>query len=89
MSPKRFEEFGLNAFKGMGGIFAVGQVICRKLGIDPQKASYELLTSPGNTGKDKGHGFYNDDRRQSRKGSGMGRPYVRLPFICIYAKGIG
>ena len=43
---KRFEEFGLNAFKGMGGIFAVGQVICRKLGIDPQKASYELLTSP-------------------------------------------
>lgn len=43
---KRFASFGLGAFKGMGGIFAVGQVICRHIGFDPQKADFELLTSP-------------------------------------------
>jgi len=43
---KRFEEFGLNAFKGMGGIFAVGQVICRQLGLDPETTTYEMLNSP-------------------------------------------
>lgn len=43
---KRFASFGLGAFKGMGGIFAVGQVICRHIGLDPQKADFDLLTSP-------------------------------------------
>lgn len=43
---KRFAEFGLNAFKGMGGIFAVGQVICRELGLDPKTTTFEQLTSP-------------------------------------------
>ena len=43
---KRFAEFGLNAFKGLGGIFAVGQVICQELGLDPDEADFALLTSP-------------------------------------------
>lgn len=42
---QRFAEFGLNAFKGMGGIFAVGQVICRELGLDPETTTFEQLTS--------------------------------------------
>lgn len=42
---KRFAEFGLNAFKGLGGIFAVGQVICRELGLDPETTTFEKLTS--------------------------------------------
>ncbi len=42
----RFAEFGLNAFKGMGGIFAVGQVICRQLGLDPETTTYAQLNSP-------------------------------------------
>lgn len=43
---KRFAEFGLNAFKGLGGIFAVGQVICRQLGLDPENTTFGQLTSP-------------------------------------------
>ena len=40
---KRFAEFGLNAFKGLGGIFAVGQVICQELGLDPDEADFRFL----------------------------------------------
>ncbi len=43
---KRFAEFGLGAFKGLGGIFAVGQVICRRLGLDPRSATYQELQTP-------------------------------------------
>ncbi|MCR5371205.1 MAG: diaminopropionate ammonia-lyase [Clostridium sp.] len=38
-------RFGLKAFKGLGGVYAVNRVICRELGIDPAKSSLELLQS--------------------------------------------
>ncbi len=43
---QRFPEFGLNAFKGMGGIYAVGQVLCRELGLVPQTTTFADLIAP-------------------------------------------
>ena len=36
-------RFGLNAFKGLGGIYAVFRVICRELELDPAKTTMEDL----------------------------------------------
>lgn len=37
------ERFGLNAFKGLGGSYAMFRVLCRKLGLDPRGASLSDL----------------------------------------------
>ena len=39
------KRFGLNAFKGLGGVYAVSRVICEKLGLDPAEATLPLLQS--------------------------------------------
>ena len=39
-------RFGLNAFKVLGGSYAVGRVLARQLGIQETAVSYEQLTSP-------------------------------------------
>ena len=36
-------RFGLKAFKGLGGSYAVFRVVCRELGLDPLKATMEDL----------------------------------------------
>ncbi len=40
-------RFGLNAFKVLGGSYAIGTVIARKLGIPPEEITFERLISPG------------------------------------------
>ena len=44
-------RFGLNAFKVLGGSYAIGNVIAEKLGIHPAALSYSLLTSPATAEK--------------------------------------
>lgn len=39
-------RFGLNAFKVLGGSFAIGNYLAWKLGKDISEVSYEILTSP-------------------------------------------
>lgn len=39
------KRFGLNAFKSLGGAYAVSNCICEKLGIDIEDASFEMLKS--------------------------------------------
>ena len=39
-------RFGLNAFKVLGGSYAIGMVIAERLGIPPEEMTYELLISP-------------------------------------------
>ena len=39
-------RFGLNAFKVLGGSFAIGNYLAEKLGKDISEVSYEMLTSP-------------------------------------------
>ena len=39
-------RFGLNAFKVLGGSYAIGSVIAGKLGVLPEEMSYALLTDP-------------------------------------------
>lgn len=39
-------RFGLNAFKVLGGSFAIGQYIANKLGVNISELSYEKLISP-------------------------------------------
>ncbi len=39
-------RFGLNAFKGLGGIYAVGKIISKQLGMDDEPMDFERLTSP-------------------------------------------
>ena len=39
-------RFGLNAFKGLGGSFCIGNYVAQKLGMDVADLTYEYLTSP-------------------------------------------
>lgn len=39
-------RFGLKAFKGLGGIYAVFMTICRELGLDPDETSIQMLQNP-------------------------------------------
>ncbi len=33
-------RFGLNAFKGLGGAYAMFRILCRRLGLDPEKTDF-------------------------------------------------
>ncbi len=39
-------RFGLNAFKGLGGSYAIASHICKTLGLVPGKDTFSMLTSP-------------------------------------------
>ena len=39
------ERFGLKAFKGLGGTYAVFRVICEELGLDPKETTLDTLKS--------------------------------------------
>ncbi len=39
-------RFGLNAFKVLGGSYAIGLAVAELLGVPPEKLTYEKLTSP-------------------------------------------
>ncbi len=43
MKPPRF---GLNAFKALGGLYALFRVVCRELGLDHRTATMDTLKSP-------------------------------------------
>jgi diaminopropionate ammonia-lyase len=38
-------RFGLNAFKGLGGSYAIGKYLCEKIGIDMSKVTFQQLKS--------------------------------------------
>lgn len=40
------KRFGLNAFKGLGGIYAVTRVLCRELGLNINEISFNELQTP-------------------------------------------
>lgn len=40
------KRFGLNAFKGLGGVYAVTKVLCRELGLDAGQVSFSDLQPP-------------------------------------------
>ena len=40
------KRFGLNAFKGLGGSFALGTIICQQLGLDIEETSFSDLQQP-------------------------------------------
>lgn len=39
-------RFGLNAFKGLGGVYAISSILCDKLGLDISKLSFQELKKP-------------------------------------------
>lgn len=40
-------RFGLNAFKGLGGLYALTRLVCRELGHDVERVSFADLLKPG------------------------------------------
>ena len=40
------KRFGLNAFKGLGGLYALFSVVCRELGLDARTATFDDLKKP-------------------------------------------
>ncbi|WP_407397615.1 diaminopropionate ammonia-lyase [Anaerovibrio sp.] len=40
------QRFGLNAFKGLGGLYSITRVICRELGLDAEEISFSDLKEP-------------------------------------------
>ena len=45
------KRFGLNAFKGLGGTYALCRVVCEKLGLDYRTVTLEQLQTPENREK--------------------------------------
>ena len=45
------KRFGLNAFKGLGGVYALYRVVCEQLGLDYRTAPLEQLQEPTNREK--------------------------------------
>lgn len=39
-------RFGLNAFKGLGGIYAIGRTLCKEFGLDFHTTTFRDLTAP-------------------------------------------
>lgn len=39
-------RFGLNAFKALGGSYAIGQYLAKKLGVSPEEITFALLIAP-------------------------------------------
>lgn len=40
------KRFGLNAFKGLGGLYALARVVCRELNLDVSTITFEQLKAP-------------------------------------------
>lgn len=40
------QRFGLNAFKGLGGVYAIARVLCQKLGLDMHTITFADLQKP-------------------------------------------
>lgn len=40
------KRFGLNAFKGLGGLYALTRIICRELGLDETQVTFRELKDP-------------------------------------------
>ncbi len=45
------KRFGLNAFKGLGGLYAIFCAVCAELGLDPEKMTFADLRAPEYTKK--------------------------------------
>lgn len=45
------KRFGLNAFKGLGGTYALGRAVCQQLGLDYRTVTLEQLQTPENREK--------------------------------------
>ena len=45
------KRFGLNAFKGLGGVYALCRVVCQQLGLDHRTVTMEQLQLPENREK--------------------------------------
>ena len=45
------KRFSLNAFKGLGGSYAMFRILCDRLGLDPESATMQELTSGENREK--------------------------------------
>ena len=67
-------RFGLNAFKVLGGSFAMARYIAQEMGRDVAEMTYDYLTSEElPPGVRPGH-LLHRHRRQSRPGRGLGGP---------------
>ena len=44
-------RFGLKAFKGLGGVYAMFRMLCEALGLDPEQATLDDLRQPPHVGK--------------------------------------
>jgi diaminopropionate ammonia-lyase len=55
------KRFGLNAFKSLGGIYAVTKVLCRELGLEINNVSYADLQTPEIKEKTSCVGCFNAD----------------------------
>lgn len=77
-------RFGLNAFKGLGGVYAVSKVICEKLGLDLEKADFSQICSEEKRKKSKIWYSSRPPMATTEKAL-LGRrrnSAVRLMFIC-------
>lgn len=70
-------RFGLNAFKGLGGIYALSRAVARELG---SAGGGDLGGITGSVGAERGqeYGVCDHHRRKPRAGGGLGGPEAGL-----------
>lgn len=65
-------RFGLNAFKALGGLYALFRVVCRELGLDYRTATMDTLKSPEYRDRVSLHGVHHHHGRKPRCGVSHG-----------------
>ena len=81
------KRFGLNAFKALGGSYAMARYLGEQLGLGRDQLTFEALGTPGGPGEAGGADLRHRHRRQPRPGSGLGRPAAGPPGGGVHAQG--
>ena len=81
------KRFGLNAFKALGGSYAMACHLGEQLGLSQEQITFEALRTPAAREKLGERTFVTRHRREPRPGSGLGRPAAGAPGGGVHAQG--
>ena len=81
------KRFGLNAFKALGGSYAMARHLGEQLGLSQDQLTFEGAGDAGGPGEAGGADLRHRHRRQPRPGGGLGRPSARPPGGGVHAQG--
>ena len=81
------KRFGLNAFKALGGSYAMARYLGEQLGLGRDQLTFEALGTPEAREKLGERTFVTATDGKPRPGSGLGRPAAGPPGGGVHAQG--